>query len=134
DLDLTSIGRLLALTSSSDVNNLANKYFGEEFGEENVFRLCSKKELELKEFNLPKNVLFGGDVDYLNLAQAVRQHKEALTDSCQDIQEYDEIVKSHRNGILPLFSIKKDENPKVVTRDLPTFEKGMKLIYIPEAH
>ncbi len=133
DLDLTNIGRLLALTSSSEVNNLANKYFSNEFGEDNVFRLCSKKELELKEFNLPKNVLFGGEVDYLNLAQAIRQHKEILTNSCQDSEEYDNIVKSHKNGIIPLFFIKKDENPKVISRDLPTFEKGMKLVYIPEA-
>ena len=79
-------------------------------------------------------MLFGGDADYLNLAQAIRQHKEILTASCQDIEEYDEIVKSHRNGIIPLFSTKKGEKPKVISRDLPTFEKGMKLVYLPEAY
>ncbi|AEV33550.1 NhaP-type Na+(K+)/H+ antiporter [Owenweeksia hongkongensis DSM 17368] len=134
DLDLTNIGRLMALTSSSEVNNLANKYFAEEFGEENVYRLCSKKELELKDIDLPRNVLFGADVDYLNLAQAIRQHKDMAVDSCQDREEYDSILKANRGSIIPLFILRKEEDPMVVSRDLPQFEKGMKLAYIAEAH
>ena len=134
DIDLTNIGRLMAMTSSSEVNNLANKYFSNEFGEDNVYRLCSKKELELKDIDLPRNVLFGADVDYLNLAQAIRQHQKMKVDSCQDPEEYDAILKSNRGSIIPLFTLHKGEDPKVVSRDLPQFEKGMKLAYIPEAH
>ena len=133
DLDLTNIGQLLAMTSSSEVNNLAIKYFTNEFGEDNVFRLCSKKELELKEFDLPKTVLFGGDVDYLNLAQAIRQHKDILVGPCEDQEEYDQLLKSNKGNIIPLFVIGKGQDPKVISRNLPHFEKGMKLAFIPEA-
>lgn len=133
DLDLTNIGRLLAMTSSSEVNNLAIKYFSNEFGEDNVSRLCSKKEIEFKEFELPKTVLFGGDVDYLNLAQAIRQHKEMLVAPCGDREAYDDLQKAHKGKIIPLFVMHKDQHPVAVSRNLPQFEKGMKIAFIPAA-
>ena len=133
DLDLTKVGHLMAMTSSSEVNTLAMKYFENEFGEERVFRLCSKKELELKDMDLPKHVLFGGDVDYLNLAQAIRQHKNAIIEPCQDREEYDELLKRFKGKIIPLFMMPAEGDPILVARELPNFEKGMKLAFIPEA-
>ncbi len=131
DLDLTSIGKLMAMTSSSEINNLACKWFESEFGEENVYRLASKKELELKELEMPKGILFEGKVDYLNLAQAIRAQKEILVEPCPDSEAYESILKKHRNRIIPLFILDSSGEPEIVLRELPAFSKGDRLAFIP---
>ena len=131
ELDLTSIGKLMALTSSSEINALAMKYYGEEFGEDNVYRLISKKELEMKDVDIPKNALFLGEVDYLNLAQHLRQHESVMVDPCSDNEEYDKILKKNRSRIMPLFLIRGDNHPEPILKELPSWQKGDKLAYLP---
>lgn len=131
DIDLTPLGKLMAMTSSSEVNNLALKYFEEEFGEENVYRLSSKTEQELKDVSLPSNVMFNGQADYLYLAQAIRKHKQLLVERCEDLQDYDEIMKRHKRHIIPIFMIRGDEDPLLIMRELPSFGKGDKLAFVP---
>ncbi len=133
DIDLTSIGKLLAMTSSNEVNSLAMKYFENEFGEDNVYRLSSKKEQELKDVEFPKNVMFQGMVDYLNLAQTIRQNKQVVIGPCANNEEYDEIQRRYKGKIIPLFILREDEDPELIKRELPTFSKGDKLGFIPEA-
>lgn len=133
DLDLTNIGRLLAMTSSAEVNNLAMKYFEEEFGEENVFRLSSRKEQEVKDIDLPKNVMFLGKVDYLNLAQAIRQSDQMVIGSVSDNEEYDELQKRYKGRIVPLFLLREDQDPILIKRELPDFNKGDKVAFVPAA-
>lgn len=133
DLDLTNIGKLLAMTSSAEVNNLAMKYFEDEFGEDNVFRLSSRKEQEMKEIELPKNVLFLGKVDYLFLAQAIRKSDQIIVGSVGDNEEYDELQKRYKGRIVPLFLLRADQDPILITRELPDFNKGDKLAFIPAA-
>lgn len=133
DLDLNKLGYLIAMTSSSDVNNLADKYFESEFGEDNVFRLSSKKEHELRDIDMPKNVVFEGKVDYLNLAQAIRQHKNIFVEPCGDSEEHEEIFKKHKGKIIPLFLIPETGDPILIKKDFPIFTKGQKLAFIPEA-
>ncbi len=131
DIDFTPIGKLMAMTSSSEVNNLSMKYFEEEFSEDHVYRLSSKKEQELKDVTFPSNVMFNTKADYLNLAQAIRQHKEIQVEKCEDMQDYDEIQKANKGTIIPLFLLREEEDPILITRDLPAFSKGDKLAYIP---
>lgn len=133
EIDFTPIGKLMAMTSSSEVNNLSMKYFEEELSEDSVFRLSSKKEQELKDVNFPINVMFHGKADYLNLAQAIRRHKEIFVEKCDDMQDYDEIQKRHKRHIIPLFLIREDHDPILIKRDLPDFGKGDKLAYIPDS-
>lgn len=133
DLDLNNIGILMAMTSSAEINGLALKYFDEEFGPNKTYRLCSKKEQELSEIDHPPSVLFGGRVDYLNLAQSVRQAKEVLVENCQNAEEYEKICKAHQSNIIPLFVLRKDQ-VSVISRDLPDFQKGDQLAFIPLHH
>lgn len=133
DLDLNNIGILMAMTSSAEINGLALKYFDEEFGPNKTYRLCSKKEQELSEIDHPPSVLFGGRVDYLNLAQSVRQAKEVLAENCQNAEEYEKICKAHQSNIIPLFVLRKDQ-VSVISRDLPDFQKGDQLAFIPLHH
>jgi len=131
EIDLTGIGNLIALTSSSEVNNLATKYYEKEFGEEKVYRLISKKELELKDFDLPRNVVFGGKIDYLKLAQATRQYEQPLTEECSDSEAFDRISKKHKGQIIPLFVVNGQHDPEIILKELPSFQKGDQLVYVP---
>lgn len=131
DIDLTSIGKLMAMTSSSEINSLACKWFQTEFGEEKVYRIATKKELELKELELPKGILFEGNVDYINLAQAIRAQQEIIVEPCTDRETYENILKKHRNRIIPLFILDDDGEPEIILRDMPGFSKGDRLAYIP---
>lgn len=130
ELDLNNIGTLLAMTSSAEINGLALKYFDEEFGSNKIFRLSSKKEHEDDETSYPIHVLFGKRVDYLNLAQSVRQADEVLIRDCENAQDFENICKEFKSNIIPLFLLRK-EQVLVVSRDLPQFQEGDRLALIP---
>lgn len=132
EIDLTNLGYLMALTSSAEVNSLAVKYFEEEFGNERVFRLSSKKEQEVKDIEFPAHVLFSADVDYLNLAHALRQTDEISVRDCPDQETFREIKKDFKNEIIPLFLLPEDGDPEVIARELPDFSRGDKLAFIPK--
>jgi NhaP-type Na+/H+ or K+/H+ antiporter len=133
ELDLTSLGHLMALTSSAEINSLATQYFEDEFGNDKVYRLSSKKEQEVKDMEFPKNVLFTGSTDYLKLAHSIRQHKEIELSSFANEEEFREIKKEYKSAIIPLFIIKDDGKVETITNELPTFAKGSKLAFIPTA-
>lgn len=131
ELDLNILGSLVSLTSSHEINNLAGKLFRTEFEEHNVFRISSKKEIESKALEVPKFVLFEGKVDYLRLTQATRSNKEIIVEDCSDEIMKSAILKKNYNRILPLFLLRKDEDPKFILRDWPNPQKGDKLAYLP---
>lgn len=132
DLDLTQVGKLLAITSSAEINNLALKYFDDEFNEGNLYRITSKNELGMKDIDLPRNVIFNGQVDYLGMAQAIRKKQDMLVEDCPDLEAYQEIKKKSRGKLIPMFVIdEEDGKVEIITRDLPNFTKGDKLAYLP---
>ena len=131
EIDLNSMGRLLALTPNSEINTLANQWFESEFGDKNVYRLASKKELDLKDLKLPHNTLFMGKADYLSLAQLIRDHNKPVTEDCPNEEAYANIMKKHPGGIVPLFMLNGGNDLKVFLRDEPAFTKGDKLIFLP---
>ena len=133
ELDLTKIGRMMALTSSSEVNTLAMKYFEKEFGEDSVFRLASKKEKELKEVEFPRNTLFNARVDYLNFAQAIRDGGKVKTEKCSNSEDFQTIQKQYQGKIIPLFILKESGKLETILRDLPDFQKEDKLIFLPHS-
>lgn len=133
EADLSQVGKLLAFTSSGEINELAIKFFQEELGEEMVFRLSSKKEQEYEnEVDFPAHVLFGGVVDYIGLAQAVRRSKQARVVPCESMQDYEDICKTHDGKIIPLFWLRPEQGPQVIALQLPNFGSGDQLAYIPQ--
>lgn len=130
EIDLSNMGKLLAVTQNNEINALANQWFEDEFGEHNVFRLPGKNEMDLKDFKLPKNSLFLGRADYLQLAQVTRNHAEPLVENCPNEESFEMIKKKHLNKIIPLFRLAGDGNLELFLRDEPSFAKGDKLIFL----
>ena len=131
ELDLTTIGKLMALTPNTEINTLACKWFEGEFGEDNVYRLASKNELELKDLKLGKYILFEGKVDYLTIAQYIRQQSKPTIDDCSGEEDYENIIKKHKGRVVPLFRLDDDEDPFTILREPPSFQKGDKLVFLP---
>lgn len=134
DLDLTNIGKLIALTSSADINNLSCNFYKEEFGDENVFRLSSKKEQEAKDLIFPRNVLFGAKVDYLNLAQSVRQADTIREASCENKQDFQKLEEELNKRLIPMFVVHAGGDLSVIDRELPQFAAGDKLAFIKKCN
>lgn len=134
DLDLTNIGKLMALTSSADINNLSCNFYKDEFGDNQVFRLSSKKELEEGDIDFPTNVLFAAKVDYLNLAQSTRQANKVEEALCENEQDYKDLVTKLEGRLIPLFLINEGGALKVIDRNIPDFSSGDQIAYIKKCN
>lgn len=132
ELDITNLGRLMAMTSSAEVNSLALKYFEEEFGPDKVFRISSKKEQEITDMEFPPETLFNAAVDYLALTQALRHCKDVQVMDCPDQEAYDQLKKEHRGAIIPLFLLRPERTPEIIARDMPDFSKGDQLAFVTQ--
>ena len=130
DLDLTEIGNLMAFTPSTDINLLACQRFAHEFGERNVFRLISRKELEVKDIDRSKNILFKGAADYQTLMDVVESKAELEEKTFNSADDYEEFMKRNLEKIIPLFMRSSDQSLKIVSNYRMQVQKGDTLIYL----
>ncbi|WP_017733901.1 cation:proton antiporter [Nafulsella turpanensis] len=130
EVDLTEMGQLFAMTSNTEINVLACKKFENEFGEDKNFRLISRREVEVKDIDKPKNLLFHGTIDFINLIQLVRESPNIEETPVNSLTDYEEFMEYNRDKIIPLF-VRTDENRFKTISGYPlSFSKGDKLVYI----
>ena len=130
EIDLTEVGQLYAMTSNTEINILACKKFENEFGEEKNLRLISRREVEVKDVDKPKNLLFNGTVDFINLIQLVRESPKIEETPINSLADYEEFMESKKNKIIPMF-VRTDEGRFKVVSGFPlNFSKGDQLVYI----
>lgn len=129
DLDLSQAGKLLSITSNSGINVSACRWFEEELGEQNVFRLVSKLEVENPNLPLPINVLSNTRTDFVTLTQLVRRNgiSELTVNSNAD---YEAFKDSHPMQFISLFIITAEGQLLVKSGISHTFEKGDRLLYV----
>lgn len=132
ELDLSNIGQMFALTSNSEVNSLACQRFKKELGEENVYRLVSRRELELKDSEKPPNLLFSGQRDFINLIQKIRKKPVFKTKKVNNEGECKDFLKSYADHSIPLFIKSKDQKYHVINSYLNHISKGDELIYLED--
>ena len=130
DLDLTEIGHLLAFTPSTDINRLACQRFAHEFGEKNVYRLISRKELEVSDIDRSKNILFRGAADYHTLMEAVNSQAELEEKTLNSADEYEQFLARNEDKIIPLFVRNSDQALKIISNYRMHPSKGDTLIYL----
>lgn len=132
EMDFTFAGRLVALTSSSEINMLACKLFQVELGEDNVFRLISKRESEVKDLEKPKNLIFDGTIDFYNLLQTVRKNPKIKEKQFTSESEFEEFIEKNKKKIIPLFINNNQNEFKIFSGYNSEYSKGETLIYIEE--
>lgn len=133
EIDLSEMGRLFAFTSNTEINVLACRKFTNEFGEEKNFRLISRREIEVKDIDKPKNLLFNGAVDFINLIQLVRESPEIKEIPISSLTDYEEFLEGKESRIIPMFIKTADGQFKVISGYPITFARGDQFVYMETA-
>lgn len=133
EIDLSDMGQLLAFTSNTGINVLACKKFANEFGEEKNFRLISRREIEVRDIDKPKNLLFNGAIDFINLVQLVRENPEIKEEPMNTLDEYEAFVEEKKDRLIPMFVRTEGGRFRVISGYTLSFTKGDRLVYMENA-
>jgi NhaP-type Na+/H+ or K+/H+ antiporter len=130
DVDLSKIGKLIAMTSNSGLNDLACSWFEKEIGEHNCLRLASKEETENTNLPLPKNVIFNSRIDFVGLVQILRNKDSYGEISFANSVEYDQFMEQYGSKIIPLVIHKKSDEAEIISGYTSKTDKAQSLYYL----
>ena len=129
-IDLSSVGRVLAMTPNSEINTLALKKFEPEFGKDNVFRVMSKRESEITDLERPGNLLFGARADPFTLDEIFKEKPRFLSKVNTVDSGFQDWLEINWNKIIPLFVKSPAGKFNFISRDMPLFGRDDTLIYL----
>ena len=134
NLDLTGIGRMLAISGRSNLDALASMRFKSEFGSNNVYELMTTRDKMIADKHKIStrhrgNQLFGEGINYGMLASLLRNGAKITSTALSeefDLAQYDE---KYRDNYIPLFAIDGKGQLRIFTMlDPPVPEAGWTLI------
>ncbi len=128
EMDLSEMGRLMAMTSNTEINLLAVRKFAPLFGPQRVFRLVSRREMEIEGLVLPRNILFEARADHLRLVELVRAGAPLEKMPVNSIDEYEAWLEKHPRAV-PLFIERPNGKLWVICRYRLPIEPESVLIY-----
>ncbi|MEO0339778.1 MAG: cation:proton antiporter, partial [Bacteroidota bacterium] len=118
--ELLDVGYLIAMTSSTDVNEYALKKYRKEFGERGSYRLISSEELTLPMAERPQDGLFSYTDDFLNLNEVARDdaslHELPLS-SVEELKIYFHQLARDKEAV-PLFIKNRDGEILIMPKNL----------------
>ncbi|WP_456428450.1 cation:proton antiporter domain-containing protein [Rhodocaloribacter sp.] len=114
ELDLSGIGRFLALTPNDEVNALAALHFAEIFESTSVYQLAGRAEQGNAERGaLPSHLrgrpLFGGKVTYSMLNDRFNKGGEIAVIELTEDRPYDTLVDEYDGDVVLLFVVRNGE-------------------------
>lgn len=135
-LELLDMGYLIAMTSSSDVNNYAVRKYHKIFGENGAFRLITPEELKAPPQSIPDQGILSYTADFIDISEAVRESEELHELPFASIDELKQLITAldHQSKCIPIFvKVESDKIlilPKDIDQiDLPT-DQEYRLVYI----
>lgn len=129
EMDMSGIGKLIAITSNPGINQSACRWFERELGEDHVFRIASRSEGKNPALPLPPNVLFHSKTDFVSLTQLIRDN--GLSEMVFEKNEgHNEFEKRTTQELIPLFVITAQKGLHVMSGFERDFVRGDKLIYV----
>lgn len=134
ELELTGIGRSMALTSNSDVNSLAALHFTELFGRAEVYQLPVKSDSEPHEETshpLRGRILFGRHKTFSFLMEQLANQSVIVTTTLTNTFDYVAFQTKYGSQAIPLFLITENKQLIIYTTDYqPIPRPGQTLISI----
>lgn len=135
-LDLTGIGRLLALTPNDEINALASLRFAPVFGRDNVYqltpeRLVGKKKTDIAE-EIRAHYLWGFGINYRYLNDLFKSGARIVTTVLSEDFDYEAYVEKHKSGFIPLFVVARGQIDVVTAESEVSPAPGSKIISIIE--
>ncbi|MFC1866071.1 cation:proton antiporter [Chloroflexota bacterium] len=134
-INLSGIGRLIALTSDNEYNSLATLQLSNDLGRSTVYQLpAGGEEAEAKKAvsqHLRGRLLFSPDATYGYLAGLFAGGASVKTTEITEDFGYDAYKQYYGDAAMPLFLIDQSNKMTVITADNPPRPKaGQKLISI----
>ncbi len=118
-VEISGIGKLMAMTGNDDVNSLAALHFAPVFGRAQVYQLIPEDEklLEAHSRHLRGRFLFGKGMTHTALSQ--RFTDEAIIKKTKLSEEFgiEELNAQYGGEVLPLFLITEDGNLQIFTTE-----------------
>ncbi|MGD8856762.1 MAG: cation:proton antiporter [Chloroflexota bacterium] len=132
EINLSGIGRLLALTSNDEVNSLAALHYRDVFGRAEVYQLDISDQFADREpvtQHLRGRSLFGTDVRYENLCALAGKGARVQVTEMTEHFDYVSFQSLYGNEAMPLFLITaKGELLIYTTEYQPIPKRGQKLV------
>lgn len=133
-LDLTGIGRLLALTPNDEINALASLRFAPVFGRDNVYqltpeRLVGKKKADIAE-EIRAHYLWGLGINYRYLNELFKSGARIVATSLSEEFDYENYVEKNKEGFIPLFILNRGQVEVITAESEVNPQPGSKLISI----
>ncbi len=121
DLDLSGIGRLLAITSNSEVNSLASIHFSDEFSRSEVYQLpvTQKRDGETTATTLRGRILFDEKLVFNELAKHLDHGAEIKPLAIPEGFDYEQFRLDFDDLVFPLFLVTEQGEMQVITTDEP---------------
>lgn len=120
-VELSGIGRLLALTSNEEVNSLATMQFSRLFGRADVYQLPSESRKGSRTTKVPRELqgrpLFGERMTYGFLDGFIEQGAVVKKTSLTKDFNYKQFIASQQEGVVPLFVMDEAGHIILVTAD-----------------
>tara|TARA_Y100001949_G_scaffold153464_1_gene140431 strand:- start:183 stop:1979 length:1797 start_codon:yes stop_codon:yes gene_type:complete len=110
NLNLSGLGKLLAMSGRLNLDTLACLRFKSEFGANNVYELKTTREKHTEDKHIVSTKhrgyeLFSEDTDYGNLAYRLRNQAEIKSTQLSDEFTFEQYLKKYEGGIVPMFAI-----------------------------
>ena len=110
NLNLSGLGKLLAMSGRLNLDTLACLRFKSEFGANNVYELKTTREKHTEDKHIVSTKhrgyeLFSEDADYGNLAYRLRNQAEIKSTQLSDEFTFEQYLKKYEEGIVPMFAI-----------------------------
>jgi NhaP-type Na+/H+ or K+/H+ antiporter len=125
NLDLTGIGRLLAVSTRRELNSLACMHYRQEFGRERVYRLrvlapADANDRSAFAGSLRAKALFGGEMTHTRFSELLDAGWRIKTNALTDAFEWPDFVAQHGVGSVLLFAIEPGGRLRVVNNSRKT--------------
>ncbi len=146
NLDLTGIGRMLALGSWDQASELVTTHFADEFGKNKVYALADSHSRNELADNVPDKhraagehrgrTLFGPDAGYWTLSSLLARGGTLRATTLSDNYDFEQYRQSAGDGLIPLFAItpKGYARPFTIDNDLAPDDGWTVLsLFSPEA-
>jgi CPA1 family monovalent cation:H+ antiporter len=122
NLDLTGIGKMLAMTGNANQNALASLRFKSEFGVKKIFELKTNREQIISEKHSLSTrhrgpQLFNDNITYGQIASLLRQGAEIKSTQLSDEYDYDAYMRNLTRQLIPLFAIDQRDRLHIITAD-----------------
>ena len=140
NLDLTGIGKMLAMTGNANQNALASLRFKSEFGVQKIFELKTNREQIISEKHSLSTrhrgpQLFNNEITYGQIASLLRQGAEIKSTQLSDEYDYDTYISNRTEQLIPLFAIDQRDRLHIFTAEQEIApESGWSIISLINNH